>query len=259
MNDYLFSGPFSYSHKLTRQPVHNETSLHEHDTYEILYLISGSGELVLEGRKVLLFEGALVLFPPRVRHRIRLLSDLPYERAVINLAALDVPGAQALFSQVRVLDIRQNARVLDLWQRLAEYAALFSPEQRKLLLEGQVRELILLLQKTADDVELALCHGQFMTDALSYIERHITEIENVEALCKALHVSRAWLYREFDQALGISPKRYINQRRLQIARHLLQLGEDATKVAFRCGFRDYTAFYRAYRTYFGAAPKQTGK
>ncbi|MBQ6947983.1 MAG: helix-turn-helix transcriptional regulator [Clostridia bacterium] len=255
MNDYLFSGELSYAHKLTRNPQYNETSLHAHDTYEILYFISGSGELAMEGRKVLLFEGAVVLLPPRARHRIRLLSDLPYERAVINLPASYVDGA--LFEEVRVVDIRQNPRVRSLWKRMGDYATLFSREERESLLPGQVREMLLLLKQTAADGEIQLCHGQLITDALAYIERHITEIEGVEELCKALHVSRAWLYREFGQALGISPKRYINQRRLQIARHLLQVGEDATKVAFRCGYRDYSAFYRAYRAFFGVAPRET--
>lgn len=257
MNDYLFAGSLSYAHKLTRHPEPNETSLHAHDTYEIFYFISGSGELVLEDRKMLLFDGALVLLPPRVRHRIRLLSDLPYERAVINLAEL--PTRYTLFDEVRVLDLRQNAALRSLWQRMEEYAALFSREEREELLAGQVREMLLLLQHTAADGEIRLCHGQLITDALAYIEAHITEITGVEELCRALHVSRAWLYREFGQAVGISPKRYINQRRLQIARHLLQVGEDATKVAFRCGYGDYSAFYRAYRSFFGVAPKETEK
>ena len=98
--------------------------------------------------------------------------------------------------------------------------------------------------------------GSFIYLATDYIERHLQEIENVKVLCDALHISRAQLYREFERELSKSPMRYINDLRLERAKNLLKLGEDATRVCERCGFHDYSAFYRAYKKYFGHSPSK---
>ncbi len=257
MKEYFFSSEFSYLHKLTHRPQHNETALHRHEQYELYYLISGNVELVTQEGKSLLFPGALVLLPPGLQHRFVVLSELPYERVVINLPQLPQAVDEKLFAGIRLIDVQKNNRLLAVMERLQDYNRLFDGQRREYLLGALITELLLLLQKTAVPVEMDQGYGKMMSRALAYIEQHITEIEDVDELCRALSVSRAWLYREFEAALGISPKRYINHRRLEIARHLLGLGEDATKVALRCGYRDYSAFYRAYRTRYGHSPQQT--
>lgn len=258
MNSSLFFKELYYARKVTPHPEYDESSLHSHHKYEILHFESGAAELVFENKKALLFPGALLLIPPAVRHRINILSDLPYKRAVINFAMLPNLFEPSLFSQARVLDISKDTRLLNVLARMGEYHETFEQRERLLLLDGLTLELLLLLQKYhRPQQEKREEYGQLMTDALAYIEKHLTTITGVEELCENLHVSRAFLYREFKNALEMSPIRYIHTKRLQIAHNLLRSGEDATKVCFGCGYREYSAFYRAYRAQYGCSPQQT--
>lgn len=248
-----------YSYKITNKPSYNETSLHKHDKYEVLFFEQGSAELVLKDKKIMLFQNSVLLIPPLVKHRINILSDADYKRSVIDFTALPQNVGEGLFADVSVIDVSQNKRVVSVFERMRDYCELFPESQKDTVITALLTELLLLLQivlKTDTVSE----YGHFMTMALSYIQKHLTSVTGVNELCSKLHVSRAELYREFSSSLGISPMKYINRERLIAAHELLQVGEDAAKVCERCGFRDYSAFYRAYRAYYGQAPtKNNGR
>ncbi len=258
MQQSLLYGELYYARKVTPRPEYDESSLHSHQKYEVLYFESGHAELVFETKKVLLYPGSLVLVPPATKHRINILSDLTYKRTVINFQKLPSFIANETFTTAQVLDISKDARILNVLDRMQAYQDLFSAEHLTVLLEGLVNELLLLAQmQLSVAVQPTAAYGQIMTQAIAYIDKHLHTITKVEELCEALHVSRAFLYREFQNAVSMSPMRYIHQKRLWNAHTLLKSGEDATKVCFGCGYREYSAFYRAYRNFFGYSPQET--
>ena len=247
-----------YSYKETPHPVSAETALHAHDQYEILYFEAGEAELITEGQKRMLFPGDLLLLAPRIRHRINLLSEQTYRRAVLNFIALPDGTEETLFSQVRILHIAQDGHTVNVLERMHDYSQLFDQETQRELLQGLTVELLRLIERLyGTDTTSSVTYGQFMMAALDYIERNIRTISDAAELCEVMHVSRAYLYREFQSAMGISPIRYIRQKRLLLARQLLRSGETATKTCFACGFREYSAFFRAYCAFFGHAPQET--
>ena len=66
------------------------------------------------------------------------------------------------------------------------------------------------------------------------------------------------LTRGFEQRLGISPMRYLQQRRLERARSdLLDGCESVTSVAYRWGFGNLGDFSLTYRERFGERPSET--
>lgn len=243
-----------YKYRYTPAPDFGETALHTHRQYEILHLISGNADLLLRGERIPLFPDALLLIPKGAEHHIHLLDPAPFTRAVINFENLPSEIADELFSRPRVLQIEEDQRIKRVLETMRDYSEYFDRETRTLSLALSTMELMLLLQKSALKETPAAQYGFFMEWALRHIEKHLAEIEDIAHLCRALHISRAQLYREFNGAMGISPKQYINQKRLQAARELLLLGEEATRVAERCGWRDYSTFYRAYRREFACSP-----
>jgi hypothetical protein len=67
------------------------------------------------------------------------------------------------------------------------------------------------------------------------------------------------LHHLFMEQMSTTPKRYIMEKRLQFAKRELLRGIKATEVAAKCGFTDYSAFFRAYKKQFGHSPAQTGQ
>jgi AraC-like DNA-binding protein len=77
----------------------------------------------------------------------------------------------------------------------------------------------------------------------------------VELLARAVGLSRPAFARQFLSILGLSPMRYLTQRRLQLAAALL-LESDAAlaEVAARVGYRSEFAFSRAFRKQYQVPP-----
>ena len=61
--------------------------------------------------------------------------------------------------------------------------------------------------------------------------------------------------RVFKEVVGITPKQYIMERRMELAMTLLRNGLTPTEVAHIIGYKDYALFYRAFTRQYGVTPK----
>jgi AraC-like DNA-binding protein len=91
--------------------------------------------------------------------------------------------------------------------------------------------------------------------ALELLNGDISKRWTVELLARTVGLSRPAFARQFLRVLGLSPMRYLAQKRMQIAAALL-LGSDAAlaEVAARVGYHSEFAFNRAFKRHYGAPP-----
>lgn len=91
---------------------------------------------------------------------------------------------------------------------------------------------------------------------LALMNDNLSPTLGIDELADALCVSRRHLERLFKRSLGCSPSRHYLDLRLQQARRLLRGGEQSlSEVARGCGFVSVQHFFRCYRQYFGAHPR----
>ena len=62
--------------------------------------------------------------------------------------------------------------------------------------------------------------------------------------------------KEFKEYTGITIHQYLLTRRVLMAQDLIQQGMKPNEVAPKCGFQDYTSFYRAFKSRTGLSPEQ---
>ena len=89
---------------------------------------------------------------------------------------------------------------------------------------------------------------------IKYLNEHIYKVVSLDKIAKKFFVSKFYLCRAFKKHNGISVHGYINQKRVMYAKQLIESGESASAAAYRVGFGDYSAFYRAYVKLIGRAP-----
>ena len=77
---------------------------------------------------------------------------------------------------------------------------------------------------------------------------------SIDDLAAQFFISKYHMMRRFREETGTSIHNYLSDKRLLAARDLIQSGLSATDACFRCGFRSYSAFSRAYGKLFGATP-----
>ena len=250
---------FRIAHECTPSPDARTFTRHAHPEYELLLFLSGDADCTVDHMRHVLRPGELVLIPPLSYHFVTVTSDSPYERLVIDFSDCGLPDdiLGRVFSSPRIVDTAVSESIREIFRRMDNYAQRFSGTARSLLARNLTAELICLL-----DTENAPLTGEFsgvsrvLEEAMHYIDSHIDTITGLDELCAHLYLSRAYLHRLFRSSMGISPMRYITDKRLLLAQSRLRLGEKPTQVCSACGFGDYSAFYRAYRAYFGHSPAE---
>ena len=97
---------------------------------------------------------------------------------------------------------------------------------------------------------------KFINDFISYIEEHLGDPNlNVDEIGKQLGLSRVQLYRKVKALLNYSVNDYIQQVRLNKAKHLLkQDNMSIADIAFKVGFSSATYFSTAFKAKFNKTP-----
>ena len=251
-----------------------DVDLHHHDFYELYYLVSGDVTYTIESKLYKVLPGDILLISPRELHQVHILPEhAAYERYVLWIKpqliealsgeqadlfqALD-PARPGYGNQLRLhAGDQQKIRSLMEQLYLESTEAVFGSE---LLVKSLLTQILVSINRLASRED---CHfedisrsSKTVSQVVEYINLHYSEPLSLDALAERFFISKYHLSHEFQRQVGTSVCRYIQKKRLQIARHLLSQGSKPNGVYSVCGFGDYTGFYRAFRAEYGTSPRE---
>jgi AraC family transcriptional regulator, ethanolamine operon transcriptional activator len=99
-----------------------------------------------------------------------------------------------------------------------------------------------------------------LADLETWIDAHLERPITVGRLCQVAGVGERALQKAFESRRGMSPMRFVAERRLAVARRLLTVADsnhDVTRVAMSLGFGHTGRFAMLYRQAFGESPSQS--
>ena len=106
------------------------------------------------------------------------------------------------------------------------------------------------------DDSVAVSHPKFIKKALSYIEGNFDKPITLETLARETAMSKYHFSRQFKQHMGMSFKRYLNLKRVEVAKMLISGGDhNVTEACYAVGFNDASYFTRVFREVDGSSPK----
>ena len=88
-----------------------------------------------------------------------------------------------------------------------------------------------------------------------YVEHNIGSTIRASELAAAACLSPSHFFRSFKAAAGITPARYISQRRIEHAcQEMSTTRQSLTQIALICGFCDQAHFTKVFRRWTGESP-----
>ena len=94
-----------------------------------------------------------------------------------------------------------------------------------------------------------------LASALEEMKKTDNLREGLSALLRLSHYSQSHLSRLFDEHLGMSPKRYINQLRLGRAYNdIILTTRSLEDISESLGFASFSHFNRIFKEHFGLTP-----
>ena len=235
---------------------------HCHDDFEILYITEGEGRCIIEGSAFDIRPNTLILIKPLEYHHVELFSNTPYDRYVIHFKETCLieecqnimhavcndheNGCRYYTSQ----DITEN--IVSAFDKLFFSESLVD-EDKIIYTKIILSELIFFIARLKGN-RIERDEEELGTKLVRYLNDHLTKELSLDKLAKRFFVSKYYLCRVFKKHNGVSIHGYINQKRVMYAKQLIESGETASGAAYRVGFGDYSAFYRAYVKIIGKSP-----
>ncbi|MBR6921498.1 MAG: helix-turn-helix transcriptional regulator [Clostridia bacterium] len=95
---------------------------------------------------------------------------------------------------------------------------------------------------------------ELLSAVTEYIGTNLNMINDLSFIEKVFHYSNSHVNRIFRDYLCVSVWQYITAKKLDLAYNLIRDGYSAQAVAAKCGFKDYSVFYKSFVKHFGVSP-----
>jgi len=233
------------------------------DYNKFYYIMDGKGWLEIDGMEYYPRSGQLFLMPAGIKQSYSVIDGEPFTKYWCHFGA--TIGEVNLFDIINVpyfINITDRAMVEDIFKRLAAFhnsGSLASSLNARGVLYALVAYYLeeaskqYLLLKDSESVEKVL-------ELVKYIDANISTNITISALAERVHYHPNYFIRFFNKHFGISPARYILNKKIEKAKILLSAcNTSISEVACQTGFSDVCHFSKVFKSYTGFSPSEYRK
>jgi AraC-like DNA-binding protein len=239
---------------------------HCHAEYEILYIIQGDVEVQVEGCSYMPTPESLLLIPPHNMHGFIVKSGRLYKRVTIHFfPEILEPEEQNLLLELFQmpclyfpdLDGTQINSLIDGFKNCKN----IEPPLQKIMFKHQLISLLADIYQlyTRTVIHIAPPGNKQVNSVLRYLNENVTEDVSLEQLSQKFNISKDHLNRLFNREIGTTVHHYMQMKRLILARQEIRNGVGIEQAAYKAGFKYYSNFFRAYKSFFGIKPSAQRK
>ncbi|WP_353625921.1 AraC family transcriptional regulator [Bacillus sp. JCM 19041] len=239
----------------------NHIQSHFHYTHQLLYVLEGEGECILDEKPYPLLEDRFIVIRPMTPHSIHARSKMTM--LVLQFDETFLPDeyrnelVSPVFAQSEVLqlnafkgsEIRQLLRKM-LYEQLHRQEGQSAIGQKLFL--GQIL-LALVRMKQHSNVQDA--NDRRAEELKRYIESHYYQLTHAEDLAAKMGISSRYMQQIFKDSYQMTPMQYLTEIRLNRVKHLLvETNLDIVSICFEVGFESVSTFYRVFKNRVGVSP-----
>ncbi len=237
MNDIVYAGKHSVTYRVPR---------HEHDTWELIYCTGQDGELRFDSLSLPYTAGTVAVIPPFTPHSNE--SQSGFTNIHINLA-----NATLNFHQPLIIQDDGNRSLRGVFSGIF-FQFYETAGQRETILAayGNLLAAYMLAYQKVSPM------SKIVQEVESHIVRHYADpAYALDDYLRSLPYNYDYLRKLFQKELGMTPHKFLNDRRLQTAASMLRSqynDGNITDVAHLCGFREPLYFSRMFKKKYGLSP-----
>ena len=203
--------------------------------------VSGVGAFEIAGKRLVTTPGDVIFLP----------ADTPYKVEYSVSESIVVHFEDSNYFSAECIRLNNPSRIEARFHNLLEaWNQDHSVNQAKSVIYD-------IFDKMSSDQKMAI-KDTVIANCIRYMDANYCNPEtDIEAVCEVAFVTASTLQRGFLRHVGMSPKQYLTQLRMNRALELLAKNELAVKeISVACGFMDEKYFSRAFKKKYGTSPSQ---
>ncbi len=232
---------------------------HEHEYFQMICFLSGSGQLTLGEREYGICPGGLFLIKPHCYHGLNPASAV--KTLDVKFLVKD-RGLRDLLLNAGDKVEENDCLVANLFERIrleGEHAAFLYREMCAVylthILIQFLRQNESVPSETAEEPDDEFIPDPLTQNAIDFVKRHYAEDLNLQRLAQAVGKSDRYIRRRFEEFLGTSPTRYLLRYRIRKSKELIRQSDYPLKeVAELVGFKTIHHFARTFHDICGETP-----
>lgn len=248
------------------------STAHWHPELEIVYLLNGTADFVIEGQRFRLVQGDALVIDSNQIHEVQARQSMMQLIIHVNRDFIDSRLKSSdryliHLSREELVD-KQLGSYLELLDRLKELVSLYVRQPAGYLIESEsivldvcyrlIRDFAIPL--TREDRPDLTHKQERIRDILNYINDHYKEKISLENISSEFGLSREYFSRLFRQTVGMTFTEHLNRVRLTHAyQELLTTDKPVLLIMEEQGFTNYKLFNRMFKEIYGDTPRSVRK
>lgn len=237
---------------IVQKTICGEYKTHWHEFFEIEFILSGSGEYVIDGRAYNVEKNMLFFMTPINFHRVSVNGNAE----IINI----------MFTEDLISDFALSFLTAGSFENAMQFSEPDSGFIKNVLSEllAASRQndktycaalLNVLLLKIGKRTKKSIPQLTYVQSAMLYILKNFRSEITLADTAGNIGISSAYLSSIFHSETGVKFKEYLNTTRYDYAKKLLIYSDmSISEICSESGFNDYANFIRGFTSRFGTAP-----
>lgn len=232
--------------------------VHSHIFTEILYILQGSGFMEVDGQRVELHSGDLLVLNPQCPHHGIQPVREPFSMLSLDLCCSCCVGGQSaghlLLCGQRMGSLEPYLRLF--CQELQHRRDYFEPACHQLaaLIMLQLNRICPLTQNNTPSSRKSALE---CARVRQYIDEHFAEPITLDQLAQYAGLNKYYLVHVFNREMGCSPISYLIERRISESKRLLTCTRiPVQQISRQLGFSSPSYFSQSFRRATGFSPAE---
>lgn len=246
-----------------------DIEVHFHDSYEVFQALSDNIRYYVEGKAYDVKKYDIIITNTKEIHRPSIIDETAYIRRYIQFKPhIFTSFFDTGYNPLRIFEKRvlgngnlitiiggENAPISQLFLELQELFHQLDPK-KYILAKLKMIQLFLELEKQyhENDTAYSLETDSRILPLLKELNEFYDQPFSLDALSKKYFVDKYYISHLFKKNTGFTIYEYVQTKRIQKAKTLINKGIPISEASRLCGFEDYSNFYKAFKKLVQLSP-----